>query len=146
MRRLLIIACGATKRHDAGLLPAIERYNGPPYRSLRASLRELAEARRPTIRILSAEFGLIPAKTPIPHYDRRMSLARAYELREPVRVALAEALADGDYAASFIGLGADYWPALLLDPVIYAHLGELTIATGGIGQRMAQLKAWLRAA
>jgi hypothetical protein len=145
MPRLMIISCGATKRHDPGLLPAIERYSGPPYRTLRASLRELAQARRPAIRILSAEFGLIAAETPIPDYDHRMTPARASELAEQVRLSLWLALEHGGYAATFISLGADYWPALALDPTDRAHLGELTVAQGGIGQRMAQLKRWLLA-
>jgi hypothetical protein len=145
MSRLLIISCGATKRHDSGLLPAIQRYDGPPYRSLRASLRELAEARRPAIRILSAEFGLIAAETPIPDYDRRMTPARAQELRDQVRRSLGLALGHGGYVRTFISLGADYWPALALDPTERAHMGKLTVAQGGIGQRMAQLKRWLLA-
>lgn len=95
------------------------------------------------MRILSAEFGLIPAETPIPDYDHRMTPARAEALCEQVRDALAEALTDGDYAATFISLGISYWPALPLAPGLNTHLGKLTIAAGGIGQRLAQLKRWL---
>ncbi|MBX0330085.1 hypothetical protein K2Z83_20670 [Oscillochloris sp. ZM17-4] len=146
MRRLMIIACGATKRHDAGLLPAIDRYDGPPYRTLRANLRELAEDRRPTIRILSAEFGLIPAETPIPDYDHRMTQARALALQGQVRAALADLLVAGDYAAAFVNLGADYMPALPLNPTTIPRLGVITTAHGGIGERMALMKCWLREA
>jgi hypothetical protein len=53
MHRLLILACGATKRPEAGLLPAISRYDGSPARTLRKALRELAEDQRPTVLILS---------------------------------------------------------------------------------------------
>jgi hypothetical protein len=120
----MIIACGATKRHDAGLLAAIERYDGPPYKTLRKALRELAQGQQPDIRILSAEFGLIAAEAPIPNYDHRMAPPRALALRGQVREALATTLATGDYTATFINLGADYRPALAL-----GH-GELYGATG----------------
>ncbi len=144
MRRLLIIACGATKRSMAGLVAAIDRYYGPPYRTLRANLRELAEDRHPTIAILSAEFGLIPAETPIPDYDHRMTQARALALRGQVRAALATILTAGGYAATFVNLGSDYMPALPLDPTTIPRLGVITTAQGGIGERMAQMKCWLR--
>ena len=35
-RRLLVLACSATKRPDAGYIPARERYDGPLWRTLRA--------------------------------------------------------------------------------------------------------------
>jgi cytoplasmic iron level regulating protein YaaA (DUF328/UPF0246 family) len=143
MRRLLILACGKTKRSTAGLLPAIDRYDGSTHRTLRKALRELAEDQRPTVLILSAEFGLITAATPIPTYDRRMTASRAVALRRQVRAALVETLGDGHYDATLINLGADYLPALALDPELRAQFGTITAASGGIGQRMAQMKRWL---
>lgn len=80
-RRLLIIACTATKRRDVRLLPAIDRYCGPSFRVLRRWLSDHPEAAaRLDVCILSAEFGLVPANQPIPDYDRRMTAARACEL------------------------------------------------------------------
>lgn len=35
-RRLVILACSATKRPDPGYIPARERYDGPLWRTLRA--------------------------------------------------------------------------------------------------------------
>lgn len=146
MRRLLILACGATKRTDAGLLPAIARYDGPPYKTLRKALAALPEGQRPTVLILSAEFGLIAADRPIPIYDRRMTRPRALSLRPHVRAALAAALAGGGYAQqTLINLGADYLPALPLDPDTIVQLGSLVFARGGIGERMALMKQWLQA-
>jgi len=143
MRRLLILSCGATKRPDAGLMPAIERYDGPPYRTLRNALRKLAADQRPTVLILSAAFGLIAAETPIPDYDQLMTATRAEYLRTEVRAALTEYMDRGPFAASMINLGAAYAPALPLDPPTIARLGLLTYARGGIGERMGQMKRWL---
>lgn len=39
-KRLVVLSCSATKRDDTGLLPALERYNGPMYQVLRTFLRE----------------------------------------------------------------------------------------------------------
>ena len=59
MRRLLIVACGAAKRADVGHLPALDRYSGPPFKTLHKALAGLPKEQCPTVLILSAEFGLI---------------------------------------------------------------------------------------
>ena len=105
---LLILGCSATKRHDAGLLPALHRYDGPLYRIIRRALAERPQlAARLTIRILSAEYGLISADTPIPDYDRRMTPARAMELQPTVAAALTELP-----QPAYIDLGKVYLRAL----------------------------------
>lgn len=87
--RLLILACSATKRPDNALLPALHRYDGPAWRTLRAYLdRAGAHADDLEVYALSAEFGLFPAIQPIPNYDRRMDMARAVELRPQALAAL----------------------------------------------------------
>ena len=143
MGRLLILACGATKRPDDGLLPAIDRYDGPPYRTLRKALRDLMEDQHPRVLILSARYGLICADTHIPNYNDRLTASRAVALRTQVRRALGEALEAGGVTTTFINLGAAYLPALALDPSMIAQLGLLTYARGGIGERMGQMKRWL---
>jgi cytoplasmic iron level regulating protein YaaA (DUF328/UPF0246 family) len=141
--RLLILTCGATKRPDPSPLPAIERYDGPPYRTLRKTLRELAQDARPHILILSAQFGLIEADAAIPTYDRRMSATHAVQLRPRVREALQQHLAANCYAETLINLGADYLPALTVNEAVAPHLGLIRYTTGGIGERMQQMKRWL---
>ena len=44
MNKVLIIACSQRKRPDAGLLPALDRYDGPAFQVLRRFLRECPEA------------------------------------------------------------------------------------------------------
>ncbi|WP_245409245.1 hypothetical protein [Shinella sp. WSJ-2] len=69
-RRLLILACSATKKDGPRYLPAVERYNGPLWQTLRATdpKGELAQAA-----FLSAHLGFRAASTPIPSYDVPMT-------------------------------------------------------------------------
>ncbi|WP_080921715.1 hypothetical protein [Manganibacter manganicus] len=68
-RRLLILACAATKRHDPGLIPAYIRYDGPIWRTLRATDPDGTRAR---VAFLSAHYGFRDAATPIADYDARL--------------------------------------------------------------------------
>lgn len=68
--RLLILACSATKRNDAGHIPAIERYDGPLWRTLRHCDPEGRKAR---VGFLSARYGFRDACSPIENYDARMT-------------------------------------------------------------------------
>ncbi len=78
--RLLILACSATKRHDPERIPAIERYDGPLWRTLRAAnpVGRLARAS-----ILSARLGFREASTPIADDDARLTAAPASPSRAP---------------------------------------------------------------
>jgi hypothetical protein len=142
--RLLILACSATKRHDPGLLPAVERYDGPSYRTLRRFLADhSARCGSLDLLILSAEFGLIGGATLVPDYDRRMDAARALELRASVTKVLRGLLDHQRYDATFVSLGRDYAPALVITDDVRSCLGSLTVASGGIGTRLGQLRRWL---
>jgi hypothetical protein len=135
MTALLIIACSATKRHDAGGLPAIDRYDGPAFRVLRKALRERAGLSDALgIRILSAEFGLIGPWIHIPNYDRRMTAERAQELRPEVTAALG-----GLWPAAYVHANHRY--RLALPPAPWPV--SIRVAHRGIGYQLAQLKAWL---
>jgi len=61
VKRLLILSCSQRKRPDPGLLPAIERYDGPVFQVVRRYLREQpAGSKQLDVFILSARYGLIP--------------------------------------------------------------------------------------
>ena len=140
--RLVILACSATKRHDAGLLPALSRYDGPAYRTLRKAQAAIAPAHRPDVLILSGKYGLITPTTPIPDYDQQLTTAQALSLRDKVRAALADHLLTRRYDETFISMGAVYQTALPVDS-LGVRLGQLCFARGGIGVRLGQLKRWL---
>jgi hypothetical protein len=144
-KRLIVLACTATKRADPDPLIAIRRYDGPSFRTLRKW-----QATNPTaaelldIHILSAQLGLIAADTLISNYNQRMTPNRAVELRQSVCTALAHIVAQqGAYTATLIHLGQNYLPALTLEQVQTAPFGAVTFTAGGIGTRLGQIKAWL---
>lgn len=141
MRALLILACSATKVAYGGPeVPAITRYDGPAWRVLRKALRERPElAEQLTAAALSARYGLVRADHPIAYYDQRMTPARAAELGRDMRDQLALPAWRGPWDAVLVNVGADYRPALPELP------WPATWAQGTIGERLAQLKAWLSA-
>lgn len=72
--RLLILACSATKRGDAKYLAALQRYDGPLWRTLRAVD---PDGEKGKVAFLSAHLGFRAADTPIEIYDARMTAERA---------------------------------------------------------------------
>lgn len=69
-RRLLILACSATKRAATGRVAARELYDGPLWRTLRTVDPEQRLAR---VGFVSARFGFRDADDPIETYDARMN-------------------------------------------------------------------------
>jgi hypothetical protein len=139
--RLLIVSCSATKRPDIGLLPAIERYDGPVFRVLRKARREDRWPADVYVRILSARFGLLRPETPIPTYDQRMTPARARQLAPAVAYDLTSDLEVLAPTAVLIAVGADYRAALF--PIPALELVDHQFLTGRPGERLAAIKAWL---
>jgi hypothetical protein len=75
--RLLILGCSATKKRDPGYMPAIERYDGPLWRDLRAHDREGKYAQ---VAFLSAAHGFQPANAAIPDYDAKLTKEAAEDM------------------------------------------------------------------
>jgi hypothetical protein len=143
VQRLLILSCSQRKRLDPGLLPAFERYDGPTFRVLRRYLRQVL-TNAPSACILSAEFGLISAFHPIPHYDRRMTRERALELRPAVQGALTEMLGTGEYREVLLCAGKMYRLAIDGCESLLTSGITLWLAEGGPGNTSAALHQWLR--
>jgi hypothetical protein len=144
MKRLLIIACSQRKRSDTADLPAIERYDGPAFRVLRKYLSE-SPRDAPTVLILSAEYGLIDSCRPIRDYDRRMSAARARELRPGVRE-VGRPVLTHSWAEVGVCVGKHY-RAALGDLLEHAPSGsQVRHIAGGLGPRLTRLRDWLRRA
>ncbi len=140
--RLLILSCSQRKLPDAGELPALERYDGPPYRVLRRYLRT-TPAPDVAVLILSARYGIITANTPIAWYDQRMTVSRAAALREDIERTIAHYLDTHAMTASCICMGTTYRAAL---GAAYAALfdhGPCTVLSGSMGAMLAGLHNWL---
>ena len=126
------------------MMPAIQRYNGPAYQVLNKFRRESpAAAEKLDVHILSAEFGLIPAGMPIREYDRRMTPARADELRPETLRQLEQIVSAKQYQALFVCMGKTYRQALAgYESLVPADL-KISVADGGIGKKLAALRDWL---
>jgi hypothetical protein len=142
LRSLLIVSCSQRKRSDPGLLPAIERYDGPTFRVLRRFLKEQSSAHL-DISILSAKFGLIPANQPIPNYDQRITLSRAQELQSGVITKLREILNSKSYQEIYICMGKDYYRALDGYNTSVSSKISIKVAVGSPGKKLTQLHYWL---
>lgn len=147
MSRSLILACSATKLHNPKPIPAWHRYDGPAWRTLRANI---SAANGPIeVFALSAAYGLISTLQIIPDYDERMTEARANALAPRVAEQLREHMGQEHIGADVFFIGGKLYRRLFAGAV--AQVGaelELEIpinyASGGIGEQLGQLKAWLR--
>ena len=143
-RYLLLLACSQRKRIDPGLLPAIERYDGVNFRVLQKAKREGYLPENLDILILSAKYGLIEASTLIEHYDQKMTNQRAKELQVDVSRRLDKFLSRTLYDEILVNLGKIYLTTIASSNRISLLNEKVIYATGGIGQKMSQMKLWLR--
>lgn len=141
-RRLLILACSQRKRPNKGLLPALERYDGPAFRIIRRFLRE-SPSKVPDVLILSAEHGLIPHDLPIATYDRKMTPTRARELRPLVLAELDRVIASRSLSETLVFAGQQYLPALNTDNVSPLSNATMKVCAGAMGRKLAELHDWL---
>jgi hypothetical protein len=126
-------------------MPAIERYDGPSFRTLRKwSIANPASTERIDVLILSAKMGLITADTLIVDYDQRMTSRQAAALMPTVSADLQRFVAaHGPYTTALMHLGQCYLLAITPAALQSDMLGTLTFTSGGIGTRLGQLKRWL---
>lgn len=150
--KMIVMSCSATKRSDEADLRAIDRYDGPMWKTLRARLAELPRAQAAlesgelSIVVLSAQFGFMNWADMIPNYERLMTKARADEVAtwgscEPFKVR------DGvhDCEAILFAGGELYrsamWKASKSTAADRAKISETDGA--GVGHHRAELSAWL---
>ena len=141
-QRLLILACSRRKRRDHGPLPAIERYDGPAFRVFRRFVRE-RPAEAPGTLILSAEHGLISHDTPLAAYDRRMTPARARELRPLVLAELDRVTGGRRPPEVLFCAGRRYLSALSTDGAAFPANANVKVCEGAMGKKLAELHDWL---
>jgi hypothetical protein len=135
-----VLGCSQTKREAPGLLPAIDRYDGSPYRVLRSYLREREWPSNLSVAILSAKYGLVGGFTSIASYDERMTPLKATELAPQCSLTLSTWATE--HNSIHFSLGKDYLPAVA--PAIERDLkGKAEVFGGPIGMKLSQIKGLL---
>lgn len=138
-KRLLILGCSDTKRASDGLLPALDRYDGPAYRVVRNFLRTNYWPEDLSIAALSARYGLFGVLKGIENYNERMNptSAKAKSL-ECSTVLLKWA---PSHQSVHLSLGKDYMPAL--EPALKSLDIGLELFEGRIGEKLNRIKTFL---
>lgn len=152
MNRTLILACSATKARSCpgGKIPAIERYDGPAWRTLRANIAGVPAGQLDLeIFALSAEHGLIDDGFPIEDYDRRMTSARSRELIDPTYERILDLLGECQLSGPIFFYGGELYRSCIRQAIQLAEMDvqqdiPVTYSSGSIGCQLHQLKAWLR--
>lgn len=141
--RLLILQCSSSKQGPAEPIKAIDRYDGPLWRVLRAYQREQGLwGADLEIFGLSAEYGLIPAEQPIPLYERKMDNDRANELRPDVLSEFRKLMNRG-YDQLCLGVSQLYLQALEGWKELVPPKTAVTVTDGTEAVKLGQLRAWL---
>ena len=138
-RQLLVLGCSQAKRESSGLLPALDRYDGPHYRILRKFLRENQWPTNLSVAVLSAKHGLFGSLKGIEHYDERMNPASARAHAQDCVATLTKWAKSHDTA--HLSLGKDYIPAV--QPALDALPIPSEVFTGPIGVKSHKLKTFL---
>jgi hypothetical protein len=110
------------------------------YRVIRKAIRD-GHGENLDIAILSAKFGLIGWDTKIPAYDQVMTPDQCRRKEKNVRHNMNLWL-QGEYSKIFVNLGKCYAPLVQNMPQLLHP--KTTWATGRIGERASQMKAWLQ--
>ena len=138
-KKLLILGCADRKRDAAGLLPALDRYDGPAYRVVRKFLREHQWPEDVSIAVLSAQYGLFGVLKGISNYDKRMDPATARASAPACSMVLNEWATT--HRSVHLSLGKDYMPAV--QPGLDKLGLELEMFAGGIGKKLNRIKSFL---
>lgn len=137
MTRALFLSCSRAKIPQAGLMPAVERYDGPAFRTLRRWRQRAGDLR---VWVLSAEHGLISGDAKIADYDRYITRDRIPELREDTEAKLKSIAESHSFSSALICMTDAYTPAF---PDHFPGGVKTEKAGGKIGGKISHLKAWL---
>ena len=138
-QKLLILGCSDLKRDSEGLLPALDRYDGPAYRVLRKFLREHHWPANVSVAVLSAEYGLFGILKRIANYDKRMDRRTAHDKARECAPVLTKWA--NSHTSIDVSLGKDYLPAI--QPALASLDISSTVFEGAIGEKLCQVKRFL---
>lgn len=135
-RYLLILSCSKKKIKASGQ-EALNLYDGPAFRIIRAS-----KLTNTDIMILSAKYGLISADYAISFYNRKMTLNRARQLQKKNKTILEKLLKAESYDEVYVNLGKNYLASIPFDELDFGG-ATIIVSKGMIGERLHNLKAWI---
>lgn len=138
-KKLLILGCADRKRDSVGLVPALDRYDGPAFRVVRNFLRNHHWPNHLSIAVLSAKYGLFGVLKKIENYDTKMDLALANERALECSETLERW--SKNHGSVHISLGKTYMPAV--EPGLARLSIEREIFQGAIGKKLSQIKCFL---
>lgn len=139
-RELLLLSCSQKKRETPGPLPAIDRYDGPAYKTLRRHLRENGWPKETSVAVLSAEHGLFGGLKQIEPYNKRMTREEAAARAPECNAILKGWLDTHEYV--HVALGKDYLPAIPIRTQRELK-GRVHLLEGQIGEKLHQIKGFL---
>jgi hypothetical protein len=139
-KQLLVLGCSQRKRDASGFLPAIDRYDGSPYRVLRNFLRSHRWPSDLSVAVLSARYGLVGAFTGIEEYDQRMTAERASALAPECNILLDQW--SKQHKNIYFSLGKTYLPAVESALKDRADI-QTKVFEGPIGMKLHQIKHFL---
>ncbi len=140
-KHLVVLGCSSLKSHAPGVLPAVERYDGPMYKVLRSFLRASEWPEELSIAVLSAKYGLIGGLASIEDYDHRMNRDRASELSSEATQTLLR-WGERHNTISLV-LGKDYLPALDIDRLVSRGVAS-EVVEGPIGVKLQRFHNLLK--
>lgn len=153
--KLICLGCSATKHPDPKPMAAIDRYDGPMWRTLRASLEEypyMGDAfkdGRLRIMALSARYGFIDARTEILPYEERMTPTQAAHIAYGPSYEAQQFSATAWEASHVLLAGGKAYRDIMLKALNPRHakpgarpLIRLTDGAG-IGYQRQQLAKWI---
>src|SRR2546423_8122019 len=142
--RLLVMSCSKRKDEDPRPQEAWIMYDGPAYRMLRKyAARHGGSLPDLEVMIVYAKFGVIHYRKMILPYDDEMTPRKALAQRRSNWEALRERVAEAQPAEVFFFGGKHYRAAIEPTAMWCGASVPVTFASGGIGQQLSQLKAWL---
>lgn len=154
---LMLLACSRAKRDDKFIVEpadghprrlwAVERYDGPTYRTLRWSLGwhgASTDLGNLLIYTMSGKFGLISYDTPIPWYDQKMDAKVAATLSSQILRTLVALLQDHPIRRLlYTGPAAPYGRLLQNLDRVDPHI-EVEMNIARIGIQCQRLQGWLK--
>lgn len=141
-KHLVVLGCSAAKTDAAGAVPAINLYDGPAFRVLRAFLRDYRWPDELSIAVLSAKYGLIGGVAHIATYNRRMTPRRAAQLNPGVTAKLKEF--GSTHSRIELVMGQDYLASIDFEVHTQRQRERYHFADGPIGMKLNYLRTVLR--